>query len=335
MTALFVGLGAAGLGLGLLNNLHPSGDIEQPLQKPLDLTTTILCNLASDLPFPLPKNDICDKGHWDYRNPDADWSEVQCRTGAHQSPININPSKAKKRLAFLKSGLTFSPGYSALQRGMLSNDGHSIKFTVDESNRAGIAGGPLASSYTLAQFHLHWGSRRGQGSEHTVNGKGYDAELHLVHYKSSYDSFAAAFDDAQPDSLAVLGIFLEEADGVSDSESIKNLQLAAMELARGSNTPGLKYPKKDKAVAYHNWLMIQNPSVPLTTSWLKSPDFPEYLTSKLIGAPPPMVDMDVRLDDFTSDLGQVLYNGYQLTGLVMLLQKSIFLTHGNTQLKIY
>ena len=309
VAALFVGLGTAGLGLGLLNSLHPSSDIEQPLQRKVELKTTILCNLASTFPLPLPTPEICGKSHWDYRNPNADWSEIECLTGAHQSPIDINTSKAKKRLSFLKSGLTFSPGYSTLQRGMLSNDGHSIKFTVDESNRAGISGGPLTSAYTLAQFHLHWGSRRGQGSEHTINGRGYDAELHLVHYKSSYDSFAAAFDDGRPDSLAVLGIFLEEADGVTDSESITNLRLAARELAqasnRGTDPISAAYQKEieKKSAVYHNWLMIQNPSAPLTSTWVKSPEFPEYITQKLLGAPPPMVDMDVRLEDFTSDLG--------------------------------
>lgn len=285
MTALFVGLGAAGLGLSLLNIL----------------------NLSTD-----------DENQWDYQNRGADWPEIQCLTGSYQSPININPSRAKKRLPFLKSGLTFSSGYSTLQRGMVTNDGHSIKFTVDESNRAGISGGFLASSYTLAQFHLHWGSRRGQGSEHTVNGKRYDAELHLVHYKSSYDSFAAAFDDAQPDSLAVLAIFLEEDNGVTDSDSINSLRLAARELALSSN-------RNSKSVAYHNWNMIQNPSIPLTSTWEKSPEFPEYVTHKLVGAPTPSLDMDVRLDDFTSDLGQVLYLGFYITEMGKLLQKTNFI----------
>ena len=73
-------------------------------------------------------------------------------------------------------------------------------------------------------------SSYGKGSEHTVNGKSYDAELHLVHYKSSYASFAAAYDDAKPDSLAVIGIFLEEASGITDSTSMDNLRLAAKEL---------------------------------------------------------------------------------------------------------
>ena len=300
MAALAVGLGSAYYGLGLLNYLYPTKDIEQPVQKTVDLKITILCNLASTLPLPIPRPEICGKDHWDYKNPNEDWDRIYCLTGAHQSPIDINTSKAKKRLSFLKSGLTFSPGYEGIQRGMLSNDGHSIKFTVDESNRAGISGGPLTSSYTLAQFHLHWGSRRGQGSEHTINGRAYDAELHLVHYKSSYKSFADAFDDGQPDSLAVLGIFLEEADGISDSESIKNLQEAVRRLAKTSN-------RNTKYDAYHNWLMTQNPSVPLTASWEKSPEFPEYLTSKFLGAPSPMVEVDVKLEDFTSDLGQVLH----------------------------
>ena len=72
-----------------------------------------------------------------------------------------------------------------------------------------------------------------QGSEHTMDGKSYDAELHLVHYKSSYPNFAAAFDAARPDSLAVLGVFLKEDDGVEDSESIENLKRAVKQLAEG------------------------------------------------------------------------------------------------------
>ena len=296
ISAVFLGLSAAVMGFCLLNSLSPNMDNEQPLQEKLDLPTNILCTLANTLN--MPTYEICNQAEWDYQNSGTDWPEVQCRTGSFQSPIDINPSQAKKHLSLLKNRLEFSPGYSTLQRGMVTNDGHTIKFTVDESNGASISGGPLASSYTLAQFHFHWGSRRGQGSEHTINGRAYDAELHLVHYKSTYNSFAAAFDDGQPDSIAVLGIFLEEAEGVSDSDSIKNLQEAALELAVRAN-------KKTKSTAY-NWLMIQNPSVPDTASWVKSPDFPEYATSKYIESPPPSVDMDVRLDDFTSDLGQVL-----------------------------
>ena len=31
-------------------------------------------------------------------------------------------------------------------------------------------------------MHAHWGSRHGRGSEHTVDGKQFDAEMHIVHF---------------------------------------------------------------------------------------------------------------------------------------------------------
>ena len=132
-----------------------------------------------------------------------------------------------------------------------------------------------------------------QGSEHTVNGKSYDAELHLVHYKSSYGSFAAAFDDAKPDSLAVIGIFLEEADGITDSTSMDNLRMAAKELYQGSKTK-----KKTKFAANQIRNLIQNPLFPRTAT-KSSPDFPDYPTLG-VRASGASVTIDVTLDDFFS-----------------------------------
>ena len=37
----------------------------------------------------------------------------------------------------------------------------------------------------MAQFHFHWGDGNGgKGSEHTLFGKQFDAELHFVHYNT-------------------------------------------------------------------------------------------------------------------------------------------------------
>ena len=44
------------------------------------------------------------------------------------------------------------------------------------------------------------------GSEHTVDGAPYDAELHIVHFNTKYGSPGDAFD--KEDGLAVLGIFI-------------------------------------------------------------------------------------------------------------------------------
>ena len=43
-------------------------------------------------------------------------------------------------------------------------------------------GGALESEFRLVQFHAHWGTTAGaKGSEHTVNGKLYDAEVCIEH----------------------------------------------------------------------------------------------------------------------------------------------------------
>jgi len=40
-----------------------------------------------------------------------------------------------------------------------------------------LKGGPLEGSYELWQFHAHWGSNNDNGSEHTINGRSYPAEV--------------------------------------------------------------------------------------------------------------------------------------------------------------
>ena len=37
----------------------------------------------------------------------------------------------------------------------------------------------MENPYELVQLHFHWGSGKGFGSEHTINGKAGEAELHL------------------------------------------------------------------------------------------------------------------------------------------------------------
>lgn len=84
---------------------------------------------------------------------------------------------------------------------------------VHESLLSGLTGGPLEDDvYQLAQFHAHWGGENARGSEHTVDGKSFSAELHLVHYNTKYGDLGNAVD--KPDGLAVLGMFIK----VTESE---------------------------------------------------------------------------------------------------------------------
>ncbi|NWH80859.1 CAH9 anhydrase, partial [Piaya cayana] len=123
--------------------------------------------------------------------------------GNMQSPINIDTAKT-----------VFSPqlrpiqlsGYSlpASEKLNLTNNGHTVVLMLPKS--LAITGG-YAQQYRAVQLHLHWGSPSGPGSEHTVNGHRFGAEIHVVHYNTKYNGFEEA--KVQPDGLAVLGAFLE------------------------------------------------------------------------------------------------------------------------------
>ena len=56
-------------------------------------------------------------------------------------------------------------------------------------------------------MHAHWGDKAWCGSEHRLDGKMFDAELHIVHYNSKYGDPSNALD--KPDGLAVLGMFIK------------------------------------------------------------------------------------------------------------------------------
>jgi len=83
-----------------------------------------------------------------------------------------------------------------------------------------LKGGPLdpKDEYKVLQMHAHWGSVDGQGSEHTVNGVSYSAELHIVHYNTKYKTPENAVD--KPDGLAVLGMFLKIGDAHPELEKV-------------------------------------------------------------------------------------------------------------------
>ncbi|XP_069159880.1 carbonic anhydrase-like [Procambarus clarkii] len=137
--------------------------------------------------------------------------------GANQSPIDIVTSQVKGSYPWLDFGFK---NYDVTPNdATITNNGHSAQVTIGQNPAPTVQGGDLLAKYTFLQLHFHWGSKQTMGSEHTVDGKRYAAELHMVHYKTEYGSSATAV--SHTDGLAVLAIFLEV--GPVDNPNLKSI----------------------------------------------------------------------------------------------------------------
>lgn len=130
------------------------------------------------------------------------------KEGVRQSPIDIKTDATEPDDGLLERPLKWH--YSPESVLHIENTGQSWTVHV-AGEKSSLSGGPLNDEYELLQFHAHWGSANDHGSEHTVDGRTFAAELHLVHWnRSKYKSPSEAI--SQPDGLAVLGIFFEVSE---------------------------------------------------------------------------------------------------------------------------
>ncbi|XP_012667492.1 carbonic anhydrase 5A, mitochondrial [Otolemur garnettii] len=124
--------------------------------------------------------------------------------GSQQSPINIQGKDSVYDPRLRPLQVSYTPT-SCLH---IWNTGYFFQVEFDSTEGSGISGGPLENHYRLQQFHFHWGAENEWGSEHTVDGQVYPAELHLVHWNSvKYRNYQEAV--IGENGLAVIGVFLK------------------------------------------------------------------------------------------------------------------------------
>lgn len=159
-----------------------------------------------------------DTPHWTYegeQGPDR-WAELDphysaCR-GQEQSPIDLNGRAIKADVMppavyWRKADITEA-----------SHNSHTFQIRLDEPGRIVLDGIP----YAFVQFHFH------AGSEHTINGRQYPLELHLVH----------ASDDGR---LAVIGILFVEGQ---ENPQLAQL-ISTLPGEEGSYDPDLMFDLND------------------------------------------------------------------------------------------
>ncbi|HEY8076041.1 MAG TPA: carbonic anhydrase family protein [Labilithrix sp.] len=109
--------------------------------------------------------------HWGYdgANGPEHWAELDrdlaiCKSGARQSPIDLSLDLPADPSAVL----SFAYAPVALHA---RNNGHTVQVRSDGASSVTFAG----VRYTLKQFHFH------SPAEHTLAGRAFDLEMHLVH----------------------------------------------------------------------------------------------------------------------------------------------------------
>lgn len=110
------------------------------------------------------------QAHWDYdTHGPACWGEFaqECQKGHLQSPINIESHKSID----LKGSLSLKMNEDVHTTADVIDNGHAIQVNVNNGGKLILDG----QEYNLVQFHFHG------HSEHTIDGKQYALEGHLVH----------------------------------------------------------------------------------------------------------------------------------------------------------
>jgi carbonic anhydrase len=142
---------------------------------------------------------------------DENWGG-DCDTGDKQSPVDL-AFDASVRGHF--PAFMFENYDEPIDKATVTNNGHSSELRIEferpllsfvfpslsvqiNVGRHILFGGGLPGTFLLDQMHFHW------GSEHTINGRRYGLELHLVHHDNRYPSLKEAAGAKR--GLAVLGV---------------------------------------------------------------------------------------------------------------------------------
>ncbi|CAL1528007.1 unnamed protein product, partial [Lymnaea stagnalis] len=151
---------------------------------------------------------ISGPNYWGLLNPG--WS--LCNKGHNQSPVNISPKM-----------LLFDPSLTPLDitgdavSGTLTNAGHTLTFDVDQvshwSHGMNVTGGPLSYSYRVSQMTIHFSHSDTDGSEHTIDGKGFSAEIQIMAYNTDlYSNMSRAM--TSPRGMLSLSVLVKVGNDI-------------------------------------------------------------------------------------------------------------------------
>ena len=179
----------------------------------------------------LADDDKHDKGHdkaphWTYEGETGPehWGDLSedwklAKTGKRQSPIDLSDRKLSE-VASLETSYSASPLH-------IVNNGHTVKVAYGDGSSMTLGG----EEFKLLQFHFH------SPSEHTVEGRHYPLEVHLVHQSESGQlGVIGVFFEAGEENAALAGISPHAPKEAGDVQAIEGVSVNAAQLLPGDAT---------------------------------------------------------------------------------------------------
>ncbi|ESO88444.1 hypothetical protein LOTGIDRAFT_165569 [Lottia gigantea] len=201
--------------------------------------------------------------YWGLLNPD--WT--LCSSGRLQSPVDITPKDMVYDVNLSQIKLD-----SRKVEGILLNTGYDITFRLNTTLLPyfTFTGGPLSYTYTVHEIKLHFGSVDQIGSEHTVSGRPFPAEVQVIGFNSDlYETYHKAL--KRPHGVAAIAMF-----GIIGEEQNSNFEILVQATKatpyKGNQIPIADFflvgliPSVDFYITYEG--SLTHPSCAETVTWI-------------------------------------------------------------------
>lgn len=168
----------------------------KPIKLVLSFSLLFVAILFSHSFTSVSAQEVEDEREFDYANGEKGphrWGDLKkewsaCKSGAMQSPIDLSHQRVKIVSKLGKITRNYMPSNATVK-----NRGHDISVQWDMGKVGSIK--INGTEYFLQQAHWH------SPSEHTINGRRYDMELHLVHLNIN--------DENVQNKIAVIGVMFK------------------------------------------------------------------------------------------------------------------------------
>ncbi|VDM18644.1 unnamed protein product [Hydatigera taeniaeformis] len=182
------------------------------------------------------------QGHWSYTNTNSSedkWGEVAHKmcNGKKQSPIPLSYADAIYDPHLKPIGVYQHGSFGTNEPFVMTNNGHTLVVNIGSCHYFLDLQNKQDMKFCITQFHFHWGNKSSVGSEHSIDGKFFPLEMHIVAFdKSLYTTFSEASKGVN--GLAVLGLVFQEDKNIPRNKTLLFNMGAFLQKVEEVQSPG-------------------------------------------------------------------------------------------------